>query len=377
MVSVICDGNYLFHKTFSIFSNYGTKQPGQVLSDSADQGMFMRKIMTDLCYALNQIPVSGHIIFCRDSRSWRKELDIKREEYKGSRKHDEKVDWGSFFDLLDEFGKFLEINGYLYSVAKGAEGDDLLWFWNEKLKNDGHNVIIYSGDKDSHQMVESDKNRWTICWNANSKNNKLFCDESWSKNYLEKEEEVSIFNMNFVGDDEKNKIKALCNNATLEIVDKNKLIFEKILTGDKGDDVPSIFSFEKTPNKFYKITAAKASAIYENFKKSGWGNQTLEAIWKDDEFKDWVSGYVLRSLSYTDNKENRNQVSLNYHENAQLVWLSDQVIPEKVIHEMEFMYSESDKNLRHAVIDKSNLIGRSRWANLEMPSAFNPFKSFK
>ena len=76
MVSVICDGNYLFHKTFAIFSDFGSKQPGEILRDPTEQGMFMRKIMTDLCYSLNQLPVNGHVIFCKDSRSWRKDLKI-------------------------------------------------------------------------------------------------------------------------------------------------------------------------------------------------------------------------------------------------------------------------------------------------------------
>ena len=171
MVSVIIDGNYLFHKTFAIFSDYGSKQPGEVLSQASEQGMFMRKIITDLCYALNQLPTNGHVIFCKDSRSWRKDLKVERADYKSSRVKDEKVDWGSFFDLMDEFGKFLETNGYIYSTAQGAEGDDLLWFWTEKLKKAGHNVVVFSGDKDSHQLV-SCNDTWTICWNANSKNNK-------------------------------------------------------------------------------------------------------------------------------------------------------------------------------------------------------------
>jgi 5'-3' exonuclease len=376
MVSVIIDGNYLFHKTFAIFSDYGSKQPGEVLSQASEQGMFMRKIITDLCYALNQLPTNGHIIFCKDSRSWRKDLKIERADYKSSRVKDEKVDWGSFFDLMDEFGKFLENNGYIYSTAQGAEGDDLLWFWNDKLKKDGHNVVVLSGDKDSHQLVSCD-DTWTICWNANSKNNKIFCSNNWKTDYLDNERETSIFNLDFVADSEKDKMLNLSSSATMEFTNPEKLTFEKILTGDKGDDVPSVFAYEKTPGKFYKLTKAKAEAIYESYKQSGWGSSRLEDVWKDDEFKDWISGYVLRSIGYTDNKDNRKEVANNYHENAQLVWLSDQVIPENVLANMEFSFSTTRKEIKPALTDKKNLIGRSRWDSYEAPSAFNPFKSFK
>jgi len=376
MVSVIIDGNYLFHKTFAIFSDYGSKQPGEVLSQASEQGMFMRKIITDLCYALNQLPTNGHVIFCKDSRSWRKDLKIERADYKSSRVKDEKVDWGSFFDLMDEFGKFLENNGYIYSTAQGAEGDDLLWFWNDKLKKEGHNVVVLSGDKDSHQLVSCD-DTWTICWNANSKNNKIFCSNNWKTDYLDNERETSIFNLDFVADSEKDKMLNLSSSATMEFTDPEKLTFEKILTGDKGDDVPSVFAYEKTPGKFYKLTKAKAEAIYESYKQSGWGSSRLEDVWKDDEFKDWISGYVLRSIGYTDNKDNRKEVANNYHENAQLVWLSDQVIPENVLANMEFSFSTTRKEIKPALTDKKNLIGRSRWDSYEAPSAFNPFKSFK
>lgn len=376
MISVLWDGNYLFHKTFAVFSDFGSKQPGEILSKPAERDMFMRKIITDLCYALNQIPVNGHIIFCKDSRSWRKDLKIERADYKSSRIKDEKVDWGSFFELMDEFGKFLEINGYIYSTANGAEGDDLLWFWNKKLKEEGHNVIVLTGDKDSHQLVSCDET-WTICWNANSKNNKIFCSENWKRDYLDQETEASIFSLNFVEDHEKEKMKSLAASATLEATDPKKLTFEKILTGDKGDDVPSVFSYEKTPGKIFKLTKAKAESIYENYKQSGWGNLELEDIWKNEEFKNWISGFVLRSMSYTDNVENRKIVANNYKENAQLVWLSDQVIPEGVLTEMEFSYSTKNLEIKSITTDKKNLIGRSRWNSYEAPSAFDPFKSFR
>jgi 5'-3' exonuclease len=257
--------------------------------------MFMRKIMTDLCYSLNQLPVNGHVIFCKDSRSWRKDLKIERADYKGSRVKDEKVDWGSFFDLMDEFGKFLELNGYIYSKSNGAEGDDLLWFWNQKLRGLGHNVVVYSGDKDSHQLVGCE-DTWTICWNANSKNNKIYCANNWKEDYLDKERETSIFNLDFAADTEKDKMVHISSSATLEFTDPIRLTFEKILTGDKGDDVPSVFSYEKTPGKIFKLTKAKAESIYESFKQSGWGNSRLEDVWKDDEFKDWIKKITFQEI---------------------------------------------------------------------------------
>ena len=377
MISVVIDGNYFFFKAFSIFSSYGSKQPGEVLGNEQDRGIFMRKIITDLCHSLNQIPVNGHVVFCKDSRSWRKDLKIERVDYKGDREKDEKVDWGCFFDLMDEFGKYLELNGYIYSSVKGAEGDDLLWFWNKKLRESGHNVVIFSGDKDSHQLIDEENGIWTICWNGNSKNNKIFCPPNWSENYLDKEEEVSIFNMDLSHDEEKDKMKKLAASAALEKTNPEKIIFEKILTGDKGDAVPSVFAYEKTPGKIFKVTPTKAVSIYESFKQSGWGKSGLQEIWKDEEFKDWISGYVLRAMSYTDNADNRKIVAKNYEENAQLVWLSDQVIPESVLTGMDYEYSQTNMEIRGLLLDRKNMIGRSKWDSHEAPSAFDPFKNYR
>jgi 5'-3' exonuclease len=377
MTSVCIDGNYLFYKTFSIFSNYGSKQPGDVLSKEEDRGIFMRKIITDLCYALNQLHITGQVIFCQDSRSWRKDLKIERVDYKGDREKSQEVDWGCFFDLMDEFGKFLEINGYIYSKSKGAEGDDLLWFWNKKLREAGHNVVIFSGDKDSHQLVDYKNGSWTICWNGNSKNNKIFCPPNWKEEYLEKEEEVSIFDVDLSADEEKDKIKKMSQSATLETSDPERIIFEKILTGDKGDAVPSVFAYEKTPGKIFKLTPAKASSIYESFKQSGWGKSELNKIWKDEEFRDWISGYVLRAMSYTDNSENRKIVSKNYDDNAKLVWLSDEVIPQDVLNEMEISFSSSSKEVKGVLTDRKTMIGRSKWDSYQAPSAFDPFKNYR
>ena len=64
----------------------------------------------------------------------RKDLKIERADYKGSRVKDEKVDWGSFFDLMDEFGKFLEYavknnpDKEVYFIQKLAE------FFNDPKK---------------------------------------------------------------------------------------------------------------------------------------------------------------------------------------------------------------------------------------------------
>ena len=192
MVTILIDGNYIFHKTFGVFSGFGSKNPGDVLSSEAERNMFIRKVITDLCYSLNQIPNINRIVFCKDSRSWRKDYKITRSVYKESRIKGEGVDWGSFFKLMDEFSEYLEESGFIYSSYRGAEGDDLIWAWCDYLKDSEDCVIVISGDKDMHQLVEYNGKRWTGIWNTNSKNNKLVVSQDWSINRVE---EPTIFDV--------------------------------------------------------------------------------------------------------------------------------------------------------------------------------------
>jgi len=375
MISVIIDGNYLFHKTFGVFSGFGASNPGEILSKESDRNIFMRKIITDLCYSLNQIPIDGHVIFVKDSRSWRKNLKVERAEYKGSReeKKDKQVDWGSFFELIEDFGNFIQLNGYTYSKAQGAEGDDLLWFWNKKLRDGGSNVVIFSGDKDSHQLTGVDETGWTICWNANSKSNKIVAANGWQEKYLNKEQELSVFDISFDTETEQEKIRKILGSCVLEEIDPERLIFEKILTGDKRDDVPSVWAYEKTPGKLFKLTDSKSTAIYNHYKASGWGTQNINEIWDNPEFRDWIAGFILRSMNSTDSSENRELAINNYHENAQLVWLSDKVIPEEVINNMEESFNLHKLEAKPILFDRKTMIARSKWAAELTPSHFDPF----
>ena len=222
--------------------------------------MFIRKVITDLSYALNQIPDIKRIVFCRDSRSWRKDFEIERSNYKESRVKEEGVDWSSFFSLMDEFGKYLEEKGYVYSVQNGAEGDDLLWIWSERLIESGENVIAISGDKDMYQIVKDNDKNWIVVWNNLTKNNKITVAKEWNP---VDESEMSIFDVDPLAEKTETKFNKLISSCELNQVDTREFIFKKILTGDKKDDVPGVYPYYvegKNGKKLYntRIVTGKA-----------------------------------------------------------------------------------------------------------------------
>lgn len=374
MVTVIADGNYIFHKTFGIFSGFGTKSPGDVLSSEKDRNMFMRKVITDLCYSLNQIPDINRIIFCKDSRSWRKDYKISRSVYKESRVKSEGVDWGSFFKLMDEFGLYLEKNGYTYSTLKGAEGDDLIWAWCDNLKDNEDCILVISGDKDMHQLVRYKDEKWIGIWNSNSKNNRLIVSDNWEKG---KELEPSIFEVTPSSGSTDYKLDKLISSCSLEKVNAKELIFKKILTGDKKDDVPGVFPFVKG-EKVYNVSDGKAQKIWDLYIQSPWEKYTLEEIWKNEEFLSWLAGLCLRILGQTDNTENRDKFKQYYDENAKLVWLNDVTIPEDILDGLKTHVMElNEKERISPSINKKFLIDNSPWGGPEgPPSNFDPFDLF-
>jgi len=374
-ITVCLDGNYIFYKTFGIFSGFGNKNPGDVLSSETDRNMFVRKVITDLCYSLKQIPDVKQVIFCKDSRSWRKDYKISRSVYKESRVKEEGVDWGSFFKLMDDFSEYLEENGFIYSSYQGAEGDDLIWAWCEYLSSKNESVIVISGDKDMHQLVRYSDNSWVGIWNSNSKNNKLIVSENWRE---ESESETTIFDVNPTSGSNSSKMEKLLSSCTLERINTKECIFKKILTGDKKDDVPGVFPHQTKNGKNSNIAEGKANKIWEVYQESEWSNYDIETLWDNEDFFGWISGLSLRLISQTDNAENRDKFKKFYRENATLVWLNSRTIPKNMVQGLVSHVKELDSRERvPLIIDKKLMIDNSPWAkDSTPPKGFDPFELF-
>jgi 5'-3' exonuclease len=375
MITVCLDGNYLFHKTFGIFSGFGSKSPGDVLSSEAERNMFMRKVMTDLCYSLNQVPDISRVIFCKDSRSWRKDYKITRSVYKESRIKGEGVDWGSFFKLMDEFGEFLKENGFIYSTLGGAEGDDLIWAWCDHLKDKNDCVIVLSGDKDMHQLVRTTEKNWIGIWNSNSKNNRFIVSDDWK---IQEEAEPTIFNVTPVSGSSDSKIDKLISSCIVEKIATKEFIFKKILMGDKKDDVPGVFPHATKSGKISNIAEGKSQKIWDLYIESPWVSYTMEQLWENEEFLGWLAGLSLRLLGQTDNTENRDKFKQYYEENARLVWLNENAIPEDMVRTLKsHVAALDDVEAKSPLLEKKTMIEKSPWAkDTAPPKGYDPFDLF-
>lgn len=258
-VNLVFDGNYLFYKTLFIFGSYS--KGAKVLSTKRDQEMFIRKIATDMTHAIRTFGNPNKVIFTIDSRSWRKEIEIEEGGYKSNREKDESViDWDSFYKCMNEFGDVLKNKGFIVSREDRAEGDDLMYLWADRLYKEGQDSIIITGDKDLTQCIKFNEKNFIIVYNPNSKMRKLVTPTGFSK--WVKTEEYDLFDASTFMNRSKDLIVEAMSSVIIEEIDPDYLIFEKVVTGDAGDAVPPVWSWENK-GKTYRITPAKTSRIYE------------------------------------------------------------------------------------------------------------------
>jgi len=382
MINILIDGNYIFHKTFGIFAGYGNVDPGKVLANKSDQAMFIRKISTDLTASLKNLPTGGRLVFTSDSRSWRKDVEIEDGGYKSGRVKDDNVDWTIFFELMQSFGMHLEKMGFIFSKVEGAEGDDLLLYWSQKFNTEKQSCIIISGDKDLHQLARMEKCKhsdvWTAVWNSNSKKNVLSVPMGWRDNWLnETRTEISVFNMGSTISPEKERLKDFIKKVEIEEIDSFPFIFNKILIGDKGDSVPSVWEYENK-GKIVRFTPKSAEKIYNLFLESNWKNVSFSHLHEDEEFLNWISPLILKISKGVDSTENRKKVKSNFLRNVKLMWLDDTVIPENVSMSCK-LETERGINLekRTITLDRIKILEGTEWLSSGyQPKGMDPFENF-
>ena len=204
-----------------------------------------------------------HIVL--DSKSWRKEYinlffeksEFKTEsapsqfKYKGNRKYDDHQ--YLFFEYFEETilpTLVAECNVNEYK-ASGAEGDDWIALLCEKLKGD---IFIYSVDQDIKQLLYSlNKNISLLVPKQMSKTKKIYTSSTIFSGQVEDEHD-SFFSLS------ESHVFPSFSTVISNFIDKGYTKFEidpvseilnKVLLGDKSDNIPRLLKM--TPTKFDKI----------------------------------------------------------------------------------------------------------------------------
>ncbi len=327
--TLLIDGhNFLFRSLYVLPQKKNVK----TLSDKESKEMFVSKLNQNISAVLRDMePIVDRCVIALDSQSWRKEIE-SNVDYKGNRHQEESIDWDGFGECMREFVDGLSKFNIVVSKTKMAEADDLIFYWSYLLNRKGIPVIIYSSDKDMLQIVDiTDKKTDTLLYSDVTK--KLYVPKGFEQ--LADSGNVSIEEIFANGGsfdiyDRFSNLKILVNKRKLEMieVDSERVKFIKVITGDKSDNISSVYSYEKN-GRTYNVTDNKAEKILECFEEKV-GGINGEYLYVDDTLK--VLAESCSSVLKLEGKDD--EVMNNIKRNVKYMMLSLNVIPKEVAENM-------------------------------------------
>ena len=196
------------------------------------------------------------IYFISDSKSnWRKEI---YSDYKGTRVKNAEINWEFVGACYEEFKDHLPANVQLLEKNR-VEGDDWFAYLVDHYNAKNVSTLMVTNDEDIRQTLHYTKDYINVIINENSLHNKLFLPlgyKTWIYNF-NKDQPLRMSldpNRELYGPNKMLRfIKSLEDGRKVEEVDMNRVIFNKLIGGDKGDNVKAAWDRIgiKTVDKIY------------------------------------------------------------------------------------------------------------------------------
>lgn len=202
---------------------------------------------------------ADHVVFCGDSRSWRKDFYKK---YKANRKTNDFLKTQTeieedkiFYDTLDNMTKFFEEqSNCTFLKEEGCEADDFIARWIHLFgQNPDNSFVIVSTDTDFHQLI--------------SPNVEIY--DGVNKKHVTNH---GVFN-------EKGQPYRDKSGNPMEPPNAEFALFEKCVRGDSTDNVPSAFPGVRLKGSKNKVGILDA---FEDRIEKGWKwNSFMMQEWED------------------------------------------------------------------------------------------------
>lgn len=369
-MNLIIDGNAFLNVSASIVKNIlaNDKRVGNMyyVSDLLEDDKFMLKQASKDTFRSFSINYFGSILapfkenissvfFVFDSKSWRKKYIKEHFEahgegdfsYKGQRKYDDKI--YLFFEYFQNeiLNQIAEEYGVIVNRVPGAEGDDLIAYICENIKED---ICIWSVDKDLTQLLESDKRKVILIMPKQmTKFKKIYTTEDFGK--IEPTE-VDLFDFSIESIDNSAVVNILADLTQKDYkhftIDPTLDILTKCLAGDSSDNIPRIHP---------KMTASKVTKVLETVRESHDWKSIISLIDSGDQgFLNSLRDITCEVLKI---KEPGESVTIqnNINRNKTLVRLSTKVFPAEIRESLianvdltvrrKFNYFKFKKNYKH------------------------------
>lgn len=364
--TLLIDGNYFIYSRLYVLprpkSIVGLPDE-KFMSSDKDKGMLMRKLSIDFASELRKLKtITNRIVFTLDHRSWRKDF-YPDSGYKANRTQDEKIDWNGISEVISEFVKLLQKQGVIVNKMAGSEGDDLIFAWAMNLNSIGENCIIWSGDQDLIQLVNYNNSTGAFTlWYDNTRSKMATYPgfNKWLNTNESSSNSVDIFSKDtgfYLVDKYKKDFNEFVVKSKLNLSEVycDEFALEKILTGDKSDNIKSVIEKpSKKGDKMFRFSPKKAKNVLTNFKKRHGRFSTIYLF--DNDYKNEIVKLVAREMKVVGKND---EILKNLELNTQLVLLHVNTIPEAI---QKNMFEQiKDDTISESAIEFSNLMDKDKF----------------
>lgn len=323
-LTLLVDGNWLLMSRLSVITN-------NYIDDNELCKNLQLLMIQSIKKVLKKFPIIDNIIFCADGGSWRNDLEIPETvkdddgniiRYKGNREKPSDINWELIFKAYESLMLKLKQNNINAYKEYLVEGDDLLWYWSQKLNSEGTNCIIWTKDNDLKQLVNVDSNKcFTVWWNeANGMFITKFNDDELD----------FLFNNDFNENDQ--IFKDITNNIQITKLNKNEIIIDKIIRGDKSDNIEPVL-YKQTPKSTRKYRISPNDIDY-----------TMN--WKDDQVVYNYFSELLKTKKYSKNiNKSLDDIIQHFKYNRNLVALDKDYYPNQIIENLNNLDYKPNENI--------------------------------
>ena len=317
--SLIIDGNYLLNK--DVFILYSMKTLHSDLLNLLR--MDVEKIMK--LYSFDKV------YFVSDSKSgyWRRQI---YSDYKKGRKYDDNIDWewvyGEYNKLIEELSNNKKIEQLRIDLA---EGDDIIAYIVNENNKLGYSNVLINSDADLYQLLRFDlsKDYINISYNYKFSDERVYLPINYNVFLTEKTSIGSNMLFDMSEDDEFIRfIEELISRTKVSEVSDEELLFTKMVSGDKGDTITSVYEKDTKTGKKMGIGKSGAVTIYNLYKET----YTERIDFDDDKFIDKLSDVISFSKK-VENEDEIKDIKVKLKRNRMLVKLTENYLPDYLLED--------------------------------------------
>ena len=316
-LTILLDGGFLLMSRLFAFEKGFAVDNTEAQKKAAAQA-FKETMSQTLSRVLNMFPDADNIVLMSEGGSWRKNLPIPDQledvTYKGHREK-KPLDWNAIYKAYNEFAKNCEATGITVSQHSAIEGDDWAWYWSRRLNAEGTNVLIWTSDCDLKQLVQVYNNCFTAWYN--DKAGLVFPKAmEWPDDPME-----AMINPPF----QSPFVPRMTRGKKVAYINPDLIVINKILCGDAGDNIKSVFRFKKN-GRTYRFADSDYKRLIEVL--------GIDSMKRFLALKTRVAQNIAEIKKFADQGADSQRILEMIEYNTDLVWLNEAVLPDTVTSSM-------------------------------------------